>query len=345
MNLFFSFIADHDDYDVEYLKCGEPFGESLSLTTVPTQLASSVCKIVEVELCGIDLTKRQHLYLFKAIGQSSDLKLKKLVLCKLLLDRVDPETVALAVTNVEEIILIRVQLLSTYEAIFRAISQSEPKLKKLAIHNNYYIMDWVRDVDSMAKAVCKVQHVALDMCELTSNQLEAMFTNIATSIDLKLQNLEISFSGECSDVSGVFPEVLASAVCRLKRCNLFNSGITPEQVEELCKEIVNCKNLQLSHLNIGNMSDLEDVEKDILASAVVRLEVVEMLELEAQLHAILNKVVEFPDSKLKELYLEYVDEEDPETRSLLMKVKDKMKIYKVGNWCSSTDSSWKQVIV
>merc|ERR1719228_3166421 len=39
VNLFFSFIADNDDYDVEFLKCGEPFGESLSLTTVPTQLA------------------------------------------------------------------------------------------------------------------------------------------------------------------------------------------------------------------------------------------------------------------------------------------------------------------
>jgi len=344
VNLFFSFISDHDDYDVEYLRC-----DSLSLTTVPTQLASSVCKIVEVDLCRINLTKRQHLYLFKSIGQSSDLKLTKLMLSELLLDRVDPESLALAVTKVEEIDLISVQLKNTYEVIFRAISQSEPKLKRLAILCNDEIMDWVRDVDSMAQALCKVQTVELWSVGLTTNQLEAMFTNIATSIDLKLENLEINSDGECFDVSGVSPEVLASAVCRLKRCNLSSSEMTPEQVEELCKEIVNYKNLQLSYLNIGNMSELEDVDKDILASAVVRLEVVVYNSTDAQLNAILNKVVEVPDSKLKELYVEYVDAEKPETRSLLMKVKDKIKIYEEGNWCSSEDEDEdvdpKQVIV
>ena len=42
---------------------------------------------------------------------------------------------------------------------------------------------------------------------------------------------------------------------------------------------------------------------------------------------ILNRVIEDNDSKLRVLYLEYVDVEEPETRSLLMKVKDKIKIY------------------
>ena len=45
VKLFFSFISDHNDHNVEYLRC-----DTSSLTIVPSLLASSVCKIVEVEL-------------------------------------------------------------------------------------------------------------------------------------------------------------------------------------------------------------------------------------------------------------------------------------------------------
>ena len=260
----------------------------------------------------------------------------------------DPETLALAVTRVEEIIFVRVQLWNTYDAIFRAIIHSKRKLKTLVIQSYYEVVDWVQDVNSMAHAVCMVQNVVLDFSELTTVQLEVLFTNISTSSELNLQNLTINLDHTCSGVSEVSPEVLASAVCRLKKCNMCSSGMTTEQLEVLCSEIVYCKNLPLSYLNIGNMLELEDVDEDILASAVVRLEVVEMVykSTDAQLHAILNKVVEYPDSKLKELHVLYVDEEEPETRSLLMKVKEDMIIYnyKKGNWCSS-DYSPKQVIV
>jgi len=330
VNLFFSFISDNDDLDVEYLEI-----DKLSLTTVPTQLASSVCKAAEVQLHDTQLTERQHLYLFRTIGQSSHLKLKKLVLDDLLLDRVDPEILALAVIKVEEIILTRVQLLGTYEVIFKAIRQSEPKLRSLTIQGTYEIMDWVCDVDSMAHALCMVQNVTLDFCDLDTYQLEAIFTNISTSSELHLQTFTLNFDGECFDVSGVSPEVLARAVCRLEKCNLFSSGMASDQVEELCRQIASYENLKLSYLNIGNMEKLEDVEKDILASAAVRLEELEMVynSTDDQLHAILNRVIEDNDSKLRVLYLEYVDVEEPETRSLLMKVKDKIKIYTVDKNC------------
>jgi len=333
VNLFFSFLSDNDDLDVEYLEC-----DGLSLTTLPTRLASSICKTVEVQLHGDDddtlLTKRQKHCLFRTIGQSSHLRLRKLVLSNLLLDRVDPETLALAVTKVEEITFTRVQLLDTYEAIFRAIGQSEQKLKKLTIQSTYEIMDWVRDIDAMARAVCRVQNVTLNYCDLDTRQLEALFTNISTSSELRLQTFTLSFDGYFADVSGVSPKVLASAVCRLERCNLFRTGMACDQLEELCRQLASCKNLQLSYLNIGNLSRLEE---DILASAVVRLEElkIDYSSTDAQLLAILNKVIECDDSKLKVLYVEYVDVEDTETRSLLMEVRNKIKIY----------AGYKQVIV
>jgi len=342
VNLFFSFISDNDDYDVEFLMC-----DNLTLTTVPTQLATSLCKIaVVVELNETKLSKRHH-YLFRAISQSSHLKLRKLVLYELLLDEVDPETLACAVTKVEELTLTGVQLLNTYEAIFRVLSQSKQKLKKLIIQSTCEIMKWLRDVDSMAQAMCMVQEVELNLCDLTTDQLEEIFRNISTTSELHLQTLTINF--DCwsgSDLSGVSPEILASAVCRLKRCTLSSSEMTSEQLEELCRAIVISKNLPLSYLNIRNTSELEDVKTDILASAVVRLEVVDMVynSTDAQLHAILSKVVECTYSKLKELYVEHVVWDEPETRSLLVKVKDKMKIFEEGD-CWASVYSPKQVIV
>ena len=129
----------------------------------------------------------------------------------------DPETLALAVTRVEEIIFVRVQLWNTYDAIFRAIIHSKRKLKTLVIQSYYEVVDWVQDVNSMAHAVCMVQNVVLDFCELTTVQLEVLFTNISTSSELNLQNLTINLDHTCSGVSEVSPEVLASAVCRLKK--------------------------------------------------------------------------------------------------------------------------------
>ena len=48
-------------------------------------------------------------------------------------------------------------------------------------------------------------------------------------------------------------------------------GMTSDQLKELCRGIVYCKNLSLSYLNIGNISELDDVDENILALAVTRL--------------------------------------------------------------------------
>ena len=192
VNLLFSFISDNDDYDVEFLRC-----DTVTLTTVPTQLATSLCKIAKVELIETKLSARQLHYLFRAIGQSSHLKLRKVVLDDVRLDQVDPATLGLAVANVEEITLTWVQLSITYEAIFRVLSQCKPKLKKLIIEQTWEIMDWVRDVDSMAQAVCLVQDVELNYCDLSRDQLEAIFRNISTTPELHLQNLTRDYDRGC----------------------------------------------------------------------------------------------------------------------------------------------------
>ena len=164
-------------------------------------------------------------------------------------------------------------------------------------------------------------------CDVSTDQLEAMLINISETSQLRLQTLVFQVI-EYTDISGVSPSALAVAVCKLKRCDLFSSGMTTLQIEELCREIVNCKNLTLKQLNIGNNSDLEDVSEDILAPAMIRLEVVDLggCNSDSQLNAIFNKVAECSDSQLGELYIEYIDEENVDP-SILKKVREKTKIY------------------
>ena len=68
---------------------------------------------------------------------------------------------------------------------------------KLIIEQTWEIMDWVRDVDSMAQAVCLVQDVELNYCDLSRDQLEAIFRNISTTPELHLQNLTRDYDRGC----------------------------------------------------------------------------------------------------------------------------------------------------
>ena len=73
-------------------------------------------------------------------------------------------------------------------------------------------------------------------------------------------------------------------------------------------------------------SDLADVREDVLACAINRLEAVDLDDscTGDQLNAILNKIVECSESKLKELYFEPDSGVDQE---LLKRVRDKVKVY------------------
>ena len=72
------------------------------------------------------------------------------------------------------------------------------------------------------------------------------------------------------------------------------------------------------------------LREDILASAISRLDAVQMKFTDAQLIAIFNKVVSCSDAKLKELYLKpwSIDDDFTEVnQTLLKKIREKVKIY------------------
>ena len=318
VNLFFSFVSDNKDYEVEFLCCHD-----ILLTTVPTHLATAMCRVVELWLGGgTQLSKRQCDHMFEAISQSTstDLKLKKLVLSGVRMQNLDAETFASALTNLEDVSIIgNVELTEDHlQAVFRAI-RNKPilKLRRLVLHSQP--LSHMDDDETMSKALCRVQFVSLRFCQLSTNQLTVMFTDIVRASMLQLDTLVL---GE-DDVRGVAPSLLASAICRLKRCNLFPMNTL--QLEKLCSEIAGCKNLSLTQLSLV-FSDLADMREDVLASAINRLEAVDLDDscTGDQLNSILNQSVKCSESKLKELYFQPDSGVD---KQLLKKVREKVKVY------------------
>ena len=102
-------------------------------------------------------------------------------------------------------------------------------------------------------------------------------------------------------------------------------------LEKLCVEIIDCRNLSLTQLCLGHMSELADVREDILSSAVNRLEAVDLGDnpTVAHLRAIFNRVVECSNSNLKELFLrsELRLEDIEVNQAVMKKVTETVKIY------------------
>ena len=326
VNMFFSFVSDNKDYEVEFLRC-----QDILLTTVPTQLATAMCRVVELHLYGdVQLSKRQSDCMFKAIGESTDLKLKKLELFLVKIQNLDAEIFAMALINIEEVTFGTKELSEDYsQAVLKAINnKSVLKLKKLVLYNCLLLSE-MRDAETMSKALCRVQHVCIYECRLSTNKLTTIFTNISKASMLQLHTLVVEDMNE--GIRGVPPSILARAICRLKRCGLTGiETMSTLQIEKLCWEIVDCKNLSLTHLILETLYEMEEVRGDILASAISRLEVVDFGDsyTDEKLHAIAKRVVEYSDSKLKELYIRppsTVDytEVDP---ALLKNMREKLKV-------------------
>jgi len=161
----------------------------------------------------------------------------------------------------------------------------------------------------LATTVCKAQYVAFLQCDITIDQLSVMFTNISETSELHLQTLLLTTCLHTqTEIDKVTPSVLASAVCRLNKCDFSESQLTRLQLEELFKKIVDSKNLALTQLNIEDIEDLQEVNEDILTSAVRRLEVVDLGGFvegptAAQIQAILD--AQSSTSKLKELFFRF----------------------------------------
>ena len=156
VNQFFRFVSDNKDYEVEYLMC-----DNILLTTGPRRLANVMCRVVELWLDGgTKLSRRQSDHMFYAISQSTDFKLKKLILRDVTMPNLDAETFASALINLEEVCLGEAVLSEDHlQAVFSVIGKKPKpilKLRKLIFLNHQHL-SFLRVCKIMNSAICGVR--------------------------------------------------------------------------------------------------------------------------------------------------------------------------------------------
>ena len=149
------------------------------------------------------------------------------------------------------------------ETLFSVICE-ETQMKSLGIGSNK-----LSSVEPpiLVTALNKLEVVDVWNTGLTRQQVEALFTAIARETRLKKLGI-----GQ-NNLYFVEPAILATVVSKLKNINLYHTHLTNQQLGALFTSLsgdTQLKTLVLSH------NKLSSVEPSLLATAVTKLEIVEM---------------------------------------------------------------------
>jgi len=217
------------------------------------------------------------------------------------LSSVDPELLAQAVTQLEEVWLQRTSLTPQQVTAICTAMTGNSQLKTL--HLSFNNLSSV-DAGILAQAVTQLEEVELCCTFLTLQQVTAICTSMTGNSQLKTLNLA------ANDLSSVDADILAQAVTKLEEVKLADTDLTPQQVEAIYAALdISCK---MKILRIG-ANNLSSVDPDVLARVTNKLETVNMRDThltEQQMTRILTKSL--LTTNLKKLYMEgngQVDEE------------------------------------
>jgi len=172
-----------------------------------------------------------------------------------------------------------------------------------------------------AKGVVRLEVANLSSTQITKPQVQALFS--AVSPNCQLKSLDLSGNNLSCVEPGLFGRVVTGLEewkftrdVRIFGYYALGSGITDDQKQALFTAM--CPNRPLKKLNLFGI-DLSAVDEDVLATAVNRLEEVDLRETGLdtdQLRSILNHVLQSGNgpqgTKLTELLLEdfnYIDDE------------------------------------
>ena len=233
------------------------------------------------EICLPNLRSEQAESVFTAIGQSDDLRLKRLSVGVMEFSRVSPGVLARGLIRLENFhygirfgsgsgseVMTKEQGL----AVIAAIAESEDlKLRSLALQRGFYPRGY-GCTDGIAprvlsQAVVKLEEISLE--GISTEQAESIFTAIAESEDITLRDLYMS-----GDFWTVSPSVFAQAVSRLEEIDLGIDKVSNEQLEALCSSVVETRDLKLKKLT-GNF-DLTSVPAEVLCQVKRKVTVTEV---------------------------------------------------------------------
>jgi len=265
-------------------------GNNLS-SVEPGLFSRAVTSLVNVNLSYTKITNYQKHMFFTAMTQNCQLKTLGLS-CNNLCS-VEPRLFARALTGLVDVNLCNTHITDEQkQALFTAMSPN-CKLKTLDISENN--MSSVES-EMFANAVSRLVDVNLCLTNITLDQVQALF--IAMSKNFQLKKLDLC----CNNLSSVAPGLFVKAITRLEDVSLHGTNLTDNQYQALFSAI--SQNVQMKNLDLY-CNNLSSVEPDILATAITRLEDVDLQVTELSTEQ-LTKILELlqEDTKLKKLLLQ-----------------------------------------
>ena len=240
--------------------------------------------------------------LLEAISEGETPKLKKLNIRCLALNRIDSTLVSRAVVQVQECVITGGRF-HLWDILDRIATAQESKLRELAFHGDVGMFGM--DPRNLSEALVKLKSIGYDLgsLDLSSGQINSLFSQIRDSQDLRLKELRPYWN-----VSMVPPEVFARAVSRLERVTLGSwTGVTAGQLESLFQMLISQQEeagqSTLRELMLSS-TDLSSVSPEVLVGAIQSLETVDFWSgkmTAEQITAILTMLKENRQERLKKL--------------------------------------------
>ena len=153
------------------------------------------------------------------------------------------------------------------------------------------------DPEDIASAVTTLCHFKCQLLKIA--QLNCMISNIATSVELQLQSLDIPWN----NLSECDPDTLATEVYRLHSVVLKGTHLTVKQTIALTAMIGKSPDLKLHTINLSG-NNLSQVPGHTLARAVCRLQTVVLKDTQLsndQVTTVLTFISSTTDLKLTKL--------------------------------------------
>lgn len=218
-------------------------------------MASALCKLETAVISLMDFEPTEVDTILTTIRDTDSIALKNLDLRDTELTEVQNGLMASAFSKLETVSLLGSRLSPFHiESILTAVRNGDTKLKSLDLGKQTH---WnVQDLDPelFAGAVCKLETACFFACEVTPQQMKALFA--AINEECQLKNLDLG--GNC--MSSLEPELIASAVTKMERCFLMATEMTGDQINTLLKQILEQTSLKSLRFSWAEGGD-EDLVK------------------------------------------------------------------------------------
>ena len=268
------------------------------------------------------MTPQQLTDLLTRMGRGS--RLKRLKLVGKNFSSLNPELLALAVKQLEDLDSSWTNLTSLqWEAIFAVVGTSS-KLKKVDIFDDLRLVD----AKVLAAGLNNLEDVSIYFTKVTIDQVKVFLTETRKGTRLRKLSLERI------QLSSLNANLISEALKKVEEVNLNTTSLTAHQIETIATICGNSR--QLKKLSISSNS-LYSVDHNLFARGIMELEEVEMVNMEMTPEEAFVVVAALAaSSKLRRVNLELNDLSNVDP-SLLAKAVGNLEEINLGSTCLTTE--------